>query len=95
MTQRYGRLSRQYVNDHPEKKIYPLDCVPTNRPKGSWTNGVKAYQRGKGSGTEVCVGWFHPPRIRNKGWLRWSSSKRKFVPRKIRTTSRNVEAEEE
>tara|TARA_Y100000310_G_scaffold341705_1_gene441728 strand:+ start:678 stop:962 length:285 start_codon:yes stop_codon:yes gene_type:complete len=94
MTHKYGRWQKQYVSDFPDKKVYPLDCVPTTRPKSRWTNGVKAYERNKGSGVEACVGWFHPPRQRNKGWLRWSPKKRKFVPRPIRVAP-NIEAEEE
>ena len=38
-----------------------------NRPHGSWTNGVKAYERGTGGSSDTWVGWFHPPRLRNKG----------------------------
>ena len=38
-----------------------------NRPHGSWTNGVKAYERGTGGTGDSWVGWFHPPRLRNKG----------------------------
>ena len=81
MTHRIGRSGRQYIEDHPDKKVYPKDYTTSNRPKGSWTNGVEAWSKEKG---DVIVGWFHPPRLRNKGWLRWSRSQRKFVPRPIR-----------
>lgn len=38
-----------------------------SRSHGSWTNGVKAYERGAGGSSDTWVGWFHPPRLRNKG----------------------------
>jgi len=38
-----------------------------SRSHGSWTNGVKAYERGTGGSSDTWVGWFHPPRLRNKG----------------------------
>lgn len=62
MTHNYAGRKPMYVEENPTLKVYPLDCVPESRPKGSWTNGVKAYN--KEGGTK---GWFHPPRPRNKG----------------------------
>ena len=62
------RHKLEYTSDYPNKKVYPKDCVPMNRPHGSWTNGVKAYERGTGGSSDTWVGWFHPPRLRNKGW---------------------------
>lgn len=38
-----------------------------SRSHGSWTNGVKAYERGAGGSSDTWIGWFHPPRLRNKG----------------------------
>ena len=61
------RHKLDYTSDYPNKKVYPKDCVPMNRPHGSWTNGVKAYERGTGGSSDTWVGWFHPPRLRNKG----------------------------
>ena len=61
------RHKLEYTSDYPNKKVYPKDCVPMNRPHGSWTNGVKAYERGTSGSSDTWVGWFHPPRLRNKG----------------------------
>tara|TARA_Y100001938_G_C7944662_1_gene356118 strand:+ start:537 stop:788 length:252 start_codon:yes stop_codon:yes gene_type:complete len=82
-----------WVQDFPDKKVYPKDCVPENRPKGSWTNGVEAWEKGSQGSGDTCVGWFAPPRRRNKGWLRWSAARRRYVPRPMRTA--RSEAEEE
>ena len=46
-----------YVEDNLDLTIHDLNCVPSNRPKGSWTNGVKANSK-DGS----VSGWFYPPR---------------------------------
>ena len=67
MSHNYAERHHRYVEDEPHLKVYPLNCVPSYRPKGSWTNGVKAYEKSKGSEGARCVGWFFPPRIRNKG----------------------------
>lgn len=93
MTHKIGRHYRMWVQDFPDKKVYPKDCVPENRPKGSWTNGVEAWEKGSQGSADTCVGWFSPPRRRNKGWLRWSPAKRRYVPRPMRTA--RSEAEEE
>ena len=61
MTHKSGRKPMM-VEDNPDLTIHDLNCVPTNRPKGSWTNGVKAHSK-NGS----VSGWFYPPRLRNKG----------------------------
>jgi len=61
------RWGNQYIHDNPNKEVFPYDCVPTSRSKGSWTQGVKAWMKGDGSNADKCVGWFHPPRLRNKG----------------------------
>ena len=66
MTHKTGRHEKMYVKDNPHLKVHKMDCVPSNRSKGSWTNGVKAWDRIEGSGTDKCVGWFFPPRTRNK-----------------------------
>ena len=73
---RGGRNSSSYVEDHPDKEVYPLDCVPNDRPKGSWTNGVKAWKKGTTTTGAQLVGWFHPPRLRNKGHKNYSKRKR-------------------
>jgi len=62
-----SRWANQYVHDNPEKEVFPLNCVPDNRSTGSWTQGVKAWEKNDGSSADKCVGWFHPPRPRNKG----------------------------
>jgi hypothetical protein len=67
MTHNYAGRKPMFVEDNPDLKIWDLECVPMNRPKGSWTNGIKAYVRGSNSEPSKCVGWFFPPRIRNKG----------------------------
>tara|TARA_R100000005_G_scaffold95855_1_gene79154 strand:+ start:1342 stop:1611 length:270 start_codon:yes stop_codon:yes gene_type:complete len=61
------RNHKSYTNDNPNLKVYPKDCVPDNRSHGSWTNGVKAWQKGESGSSDQWIGWFHPPRIRNKG----------------------------
>ena len=66
MSHKSGRHERQYVDEYPTLKIYPSKGVPTNRSKTAWTNGVQAYERGRGGLSDVCVGWFAPPRLRNK-----------------------------
>ncbi len=67
MAHNYAERKPMYVEENPHLTIHPLNCVPTHRPKGSWTNGIKAYQKGSNSQGPRCVGWFFPPRIRNKG----------------------------
>ena len=62
MTHNYAERQHMYVEENPDLKVHPWNCVPTSRPKGSWTNGVKAYTKDGGA-----IGWFYPPRIRNKG----------------------------
>ena len=62
LTHNHAERQPRYIEENPDLKVYPIDCVPHNRPKGSWTNGVKAWTKdGK------CEGWFFPPRMRNKG----------------------------
>ena len=63
-----GRLKKQYISDYPELEVHPLNCVPDDRPHGSWTNGVKAWKRGDSGSSDTVMGWFFPPRHRNKGW---------------------------
>jgi len=75
MTHKTGRPS-QYVEDYPNLTVHPLNCVPDERPKGSWTNGVKAYKKGTTSKPSELVGWFYPPRLRNKGHRNYSQRKR-------------------
>ena len=70
------RNSRAYVEDFPNQEVFPLDCVPEQRSKGSWTNGVKAWKKGTTTGGAQLVGWFHPPRLRNKGHKNYSKRKR-------------------
>ena len=51
---RSSRVQRMYVEDHPEAPVWDIDCVPETRPKGSWTNGTKAWS--KATSTEVLNG---------------------------------------
>ena len=67
MTHNYAERKPMFVEENPDLKVHALNCVPTYRPKGSWTNGIKAYEKGKGSEATRYVGWFFPPRIRNTG----------------------------
>ena len=66
MSHNYAERQPMFVEENPDLEVHPLNCVPTNRPKGSWTNGIKAYKKGTNSEGNKCVGWFYPPRIRNK-----------------------------
>jgi len=50
------RWGNQYIHDNPNKEVFPYDCVPTSR-----------WEKGDGSNADKCIGWFHPPRLRNKG----------------------------
>lgn len=62
-TRRHEKL---FVENYPQATVHPLDCVPEERPKGSWTRGVLAWQRGASSTDATIVGWFTPPRLRQK-----------------------------
>lgn len=62
---KFDRLKKQYIQERPDEKVHKLDCVPDERPHGSWTKGVKAWSRKAGGGGDELVGWFHPPRRRN------------------------------
>ena len=62
---KFDRHKKEYIEDRPHDKVHDLDCVPQERPYGSWTNGVKAWSRKKGGGADEIVGWFYPPRLRN------------------------------
>ena len=72
---RSGRIQRVYVEDHPEAPVWDIDCVPETRPKGSWTNGTKAWSKPTSTEGAKWIGWFTPPRMRrqrkaNSHWLR-------------------------
>ena len=43
------RHQKLYVQDNEGKEVFPIDCVPAedNRPRGSWTKGVKAWKKGE------------------------------------------------
>jgi hypothetical protein len=62
----YLRYQKSYTNDDESKKVFAKNCVPdeVNRPKGSWTKGVKAYTKGVGGARDEWVGWFAPPRFK-------------------------------
>lgn len=61
---RNGRNQQMFIEDFPNAKVHPLNCVPDERPKGSWTNGVLAWQKSTSSENAKIVGWFTPPRFR-------------------------------
>ncbi len=65
MSHNSSEREHRYVEDNPDLPVVNIDSVPNNRPKGSWTNGVRAYK--KTATGAACVGWFFPPRLRNKG----------------------------
>lgn len=60
------RNQRMYVEDHPNSEIHPLNCVPDERPKGSWTNGVLAWHKATTTESARIAGWLTPPRLRNR-----------------------------
>ncbi len=66
MTKRSGRDTRMYIEDNPNLKVHPIDCVPSKRSKSSWTGGVEAFQKRTSTTEDNLVGWFYPPRLRNK-----------------------------
>ena len=55
-----GRLKKEYISDHPELEVHPINCVPDDRPHGSWTNGVKAWKRGDSGSSDSCNGLVLP-----------------------------------
>ena len=55
------RLKKQYISDYPELEVHPINCVPDDRPHGSWTNGVKAWKRGDSGSSDTVMGWFFHP----------------------------------
>ena len=81
MTHRSGRGTKMYIEDNSEMTIHAIDCVPVNRSKNAWTNGVAAYRRKTPStSSDQLVGWFYPPRLRNKNH-HGRSAPRKIVDR--------------
>jgi hypothetical protein len=58
------RHQRLYTQDNEGKQIFAKDCIPEERPTGSWTKGVKAWKKGEQGAPDVWVGWFHPPRFK-------------------------------
>jgi len=81
MTNRSGRNTKMYVEDNLELTVHAIDCVPSNRSKASWTNGVAAYKKKTPTtSSDQLVGWFYPPRLRNNNH-HGRSSPRKIVNR--------------
>lgn len=62
----YLRYQKLYTNDNVGKEVFPKNCVPDERPKGSWTKGVKAYLKGEAGASDEWVGWFAPPRLKGR-----------------------------
>ena len=60
----YLRHQKLYTNDNEGKEVFPINSVPKNRPKSSWTHGVKAYTKGISGANDSWVGWFAPPRFK-------------------------------
>jgi|TARA_B100001094_G_C18169696_1_gene794321 hypothetical protein len=60
----YLRHQKLYTNDNEGKEVFPKNCVPEDRPKSSWTKGVKAYTKGVAGANDSWVGWFAPPRFK-------------------------------
>jgi hypothetical protein len=72
---RGGRNQQVWVEDYPDAEVFAKDSVPSERPKGSWTNGVKAWKKATSSTSAEWVGWFTKPRLRrqrkaNSQWFR-------------------------
>jgi hypothetical protein len=61
-----NRYQKVYLHDMKGHEVHDKDCVPEERPRGSWTNGVKAWQKGEQGAPDIWVGWFSPPRLRNR-----------------------------
>ena len=61
-----GRTERYYTKDFPEMEVHPKDCVPDERPYGTWTFGTKAWLKGEQGASDEWIGWFTPPRLRQK-----------------------------
>jgi hypothetical protein len=66
MNPRITRNQKLYVHEQAQVQVWPLDCVPDHRPQGSWTNGVLAWEKGLLGAPDQMVGWFAPPRLRQK-----------------------------
>lgn len=76
---RGGRNQRMWVEDYPDAEVFAKDSVPLERPKGSWTNGVKAWKKATSSEPAEWVGWFTQPRLRRqrKANSQW------FLPQRV------------
>ena len=62
---KFDRYKKEYIEDRPNDKVHDLDCVPQERPYGSWTNGVKALSRKRVAEQMKSLVGFIPPRLRN------------------------------
>lgn len=58
------RHQKLYTQDDEGREVFPKECVPDERPKGSWTKGVKAWSKGEQGASDTWVGWFAPPRFK-------------------------------
>jgi len=58
------RHQRLYTQDNEGQEVFPKNCIPDERPKGSWTKGVKAWRKGEQGAPDEWVGWFTPPRFK-------------------------------
>ena len=72
------RNQKLYVHEQAQAQVWPLDCVPDHRPQGSWTNGVLAWEKGYHGDADQIVGWFAPPRLRQKRAKQLSAHMRKM-----------------
>jgi len=58
------RNQQMFIEDYPKAKVYPLNCVPSERPNRTWTKGTKAWKKATPSEPAMIVGWFTPPRFK-------------------------------
>ena len=61
-----GRHQKVFLHEMEGHKVHNKDCVPAKRSHSSWTNGVKAWEKGGHGAYDIWVGWFNPPRLRNR-----------------------------
>ena len=61
---RGGRIQKMFIEDYPNAKVHPMNCVPNDRPNKTWTNGTLAWKKATPSEPAMIVGWFTPPRFK-------------------------------
>lgn len=58
------REQKMFVEDYPNATVHPLNCVPSERPKKTWTKGTVAWKKATPSEPAQIIGWFTPPRFK-------------------------------